>query len=79
MYTLSEKERASTLLESVPDYKIGYVIAYLEGLIADESASVPNAETIAAMQELDNGGGTLYTGSTSDIFAMLDREADNDA
>ena len=76
---MSEKERASTLLESVPDYKIGYVIAYLEGLIADESASVPNAETIAAMQELDNGGGTLYTGSTSDIFAMLDREADNDA
>ena len=76
---MSEKERASTLLESVPDYKIGYVIAYLEGLIADESASVPNAETIAAMQELDNGGGTLYTGSTADIFAMLDQEADNDA
>lgn len=76
---MSEKERASTLLESVPDYKIGYVIAYLEGLIADESASVPNAETIAAMQELDNGGGTLYTGSTADIFEMLDKEADNDA
>lgn len=76
---MSEKERASTLLESVPDYKIGYVIAYLEGLIADESASVPNAETIAAMQELDNGGGTLYTGSTADIFAMLEQEADNDA
>lgn len=76
---MSEKERVSTLLESIPDYKIGYVIAYLEGLIADESASVPNAETIAAMQELDNGGGTLYTGSTADIFAMLDKEADNDA
>ena len=76
---MSEKERVSTLLESVPDYKIGYVIAYLEGLIADETASVPNAETIAAMQELDNGGGTLYTGSTADIFAMLDKETDNDA
>ncbi len=76
---MSEKERASTLLQSVPDYKIGYVIAYLEGLIADESASVPNTETIAAMQELDNGGGTLYTGSTADIFAMLNKEADNDA
>lgn len=76
---MSEKERASTLLKSVPDYKIGYVIAYLEGLIADESASVPNAETIAAMQELNNGGGTLYTGSTADIFVMLDQEADNDA
>ncbi len=31
----------------------------------------PNAETIAAMEELDNGGGTLYTGSTAEIFAIL--------
>lgn len=59
--------------------KIGYDIAYLEELIAGESTSIPNAETIAAMQELDNGGGKLYTGSTANIFAMLDKETDNDA
>ncbi len=72
---MSEKERASILLESMPEYKIGYVIAYMERLIADE----PNAETIEAMREMDNGGGTLYTGSTADIFAALDREVEGDA
>ena len=35
---MSEKERATALLELVPDYKMGYVIAYLEGLTADEAA-----------------------------------------
>ena len=35
---MSEKERAAALLEMVPDYKLGYVIAYLQGLTADEAA-----------------------------------------
>ena len=35
---MSEKERAVALLELVPEYKMGYVVAYLEGLTADEAA-----------------------------------------
>ena len=35
---MSAKERAAALLELVPEYKMGYVIAYLEGLTADEAA-----------------------------------------
>ncbi len=35
---MSEKERASALLELVPEYKMGYVVAYLQGLTADEAA-----------------------------------------
>ena len=35
---MSEKERASILLDLVPEYKMGYVIAYLQGLTADEDA-----------------------------------------
>ena len=35
---MSEKERAAALLELVPSYKMGYVIAYLQGLVADEAA-----------------------------------------
>ena len=34
---MSDKERAAALLELVPEYKLGYVIAYLQGLTADES------------------------------------------
>lgn len=42
----SERELAIYLLDSVPDYKLCYVIAYMEGLIAGEDQSiVPNSET----------------------------------
>ena len=35
---MSEKEMALHLLERVPEYKLGYVIAYLQGITADEAA-----------------------------------------
>ena len=35
---MSEKEIAMQLIKNLPDYKLGYVIAYLQGLTADESA-----------------------------------------
>lgn len=52
---MSEREKAIQLLNAVPDYKMGYIIAYLQGAAAGEDE--PNAETIAAMQELENDGG----------------------
>lgn len=35
---MSEKEIAMRLLNSLPDYKLGYAVAYLQGLNADEAA-----------------------------------------
>ena len=35
---MSEKEQAAALLDLVPGYKMGYVIAFLTGLTADEAA-----------------------------------------
>ena len=35
---MSEKERAVALLDAVPEYKMAYVIGYLQGLVADETA-----------------------------------------
>ena len=35
---MSEKELALRLLEDVPEYKLGYVIAYLQGITADDKA-----------------------------------------
>lgn len=35
---MSDKEKALELLEKVPDYKLGYVIAFMQGLIAGEIA-----------------------------------------
>ena len=35
---MSEREMAASLLERVPDYKMGFVLAYLLGITADEAA-----------------------------------------
>ena len=34
---MSNREMCAQLLDTVPDYKIGYVLAYLQGLTADEA------------------------------------------
>lgn len=41
--------------------------------VADE---IPNAETIAAIKELDNGGGEHFTGSTEELFKKILSEPD---
>lgn len=35
---MSNRERVIELLEQVPDYKMGYVLAYIQGITADEEA-----------------------------------------
>lgn len=35
---MSNKERIIELLDAVPDYKMGYVLAYVQGIAADEEA-----------------------------------------
>ena len=37
-FILSEEERAIHLLDKVPEYKMGYVLAYIQGITADEDA-----------------------------------------
>ena len=70
---MSDRERAMQLLDAVPDYKIGYVVAYLQGVTAGEDE--PNAETLAAFDEgdkmLTDGTGQRYT-NTKDLFADLE-------
>lgn len=69
---MSNRELAKSLIDQIPESKMYYIVAYLQGAaVPDET---PNAETIAAMEELENGGGTLFTGSTEDLFAELMEE-----
>ena len=80
---MSERERAIALLEKIPDYKMAYVVDYLQGLSAGESAEVPNATTVAALEEVNEmirtGSGQHFEGTAADFFAMLDREDGADA
>jgi len=35
---MSNKEQIISLLDKIPDYKMGYVLAYVQGITADEEA-----------------------------------------
>ena len=70
---MSNRELAKSLIDQIPEGKLMYVVAYLQGVsVPDET---PNAETIAAMEEADRmieeGTGENFTGSTDDFFRML--------
>ena len=63
---MSEREQIASLIDRLPEYKYRIVIAYLQGIL--DSSDIPNDTTLASMDELDNGGGFSFSGSTSDLF-----------
>jgi hypothetical protein len=70
---MSEREMAKYLIDQIPENRLFYVIAYLQGAaIPDE---IPNAETLNALAEVDTmiqkSEGEHFTGSTADFFGML--------
>ncbi len=69
---MSYKELAKNLIDQIPDSKMYYIVAYLQGAAVPDE--IPNAETTASIDELERGGGTLFTGTTEDLFAELMEE-----
>ena len=70
---MSYREIAKSLIDTIPESKLLYVVAYLQGVsVPDET---PNEETLAAMAEIEEviAAGTAegFSGSTSDFFKML--------
>ena len=66
---MSNRELAKTLIDQVPESKLLYVVAYLQGVVVPDET--PNAETLEAMAELDSGGGHRFSGSTGQLFTEL--------
>lgn len=70
---MSEREKAMQLLDAVPDYKLGYVVAYLQGVTVGENE--PNEETLEAFAEIDEmkrtGSGQHFESSTKEFLNML--------
>lgn len=66
---MSNRELAKNLIDQIPESRLFYVISYLQGAaVPDET---PNAETLEAMQELENGGGEIFDGSAHDFLKMM--------
>lgn len=68
---MSTRELARSLLDQVPESKLLYVVAYLQGVTTPENDGTPNAETLEAFEELDNGGGHTYNGPVENLIDSL--------
>ena len=68
---MSTRELARSLLDQVPESKLLYVVAYLQGVTTPENDETPNAETLEAFEELDNGGGHTYNGPVENLIDSL--------
>lgn len=66
---MSNRDIAKSLIDQIPESKLVYIIAYLQGAAIPEET--PNADTIEAFSELDEGGGHKFTGTTEQLFAEL--------
>ena len=70
---MSNRERIISLLDSLPDYKLGYILAYIQGITAED---MPNAETAPAIMDARNGIG-LSRSFSSVAELMEDLNADD--
>lgn len=75
---MSNREFAHSLIDQIPDNKMFYIIAYLQGAAIPDEEELPNAETRTAIQEVDEmiqtGSGQHFSGSTADFLAQLTEE-----
>ena len=75
---MSTRELAKSLIDQVPEKKLLYIIAYLQGAALPDDVEAPNAKTLAAIEEVENmietGKGEHFEGSTADLFAQLAAE-----
>ena len=70
---MSNRERIISLLDSLPDYKLGYILASIQGITAED---MPNAETAQAIMDARNGIG-LSRSFSSVAELMEDLNADD--
>ena len=72
---MSEKELAMKLLENVPPYKLGYVIAYLQGITADEMMDDAFCENLCIEYENSEDKGQFVSMSEMAEMSGVDLNA----
>lgn len=58
---MSTKELCMQMIQNVPEYKIGYVLAFLQGLTADEAADDDFCERLVDAYEADPEKDVAFT------------------
>lgn len=57
---MSTRELCAKLMDNVPDYKIGYLLAYLQELVADEPDDDDFCRQLLAQYEADPEKGQAF-------------------
>ena len=71
---MSNREQIISLLDVVPEHKLGYILAYVQGITA-EGAEVPNAETAKAIEDARNGiGMSRHFSSVAELMEDLNAD-----
>lgn len=70
---MSYKELAKTLIDQIPDSKMYYIVAYLQGAAVPEE--IPNTETMEATAEIEEmiktGSGQHFQGNAEEFTDKL--------
>ena len=66
---MSNRELAKSLIDQMPESRLFPLISVLQWAAVPEET--PNAATLEAFSELDNGGGYRFSGSTEALFSEL--------
>lgn len=74
---MSNRELAKNLIDQIPESKMYYIVAYLQGATVPEES--PNTETLEAMAEVEemikNGSGQHFQGTAEEFTNILLSEA----
>ncbi len=71
---MSERDMALQLLNNLPQYKLGYVIAYMQGLAADEAADDAFCEKLCDEYESSSEKGQFV--SMKEMLKLCGADAD---
>ena len=66
---MSNRELAKSLIDQIPESRLFPVISVLQWAAGPDET--PNAVTLEAFAELDQGGGYRFSGSTEQLLADL--------
>ena len=65
---MSARELAKSLIDHEPVNKLLNINAFLQGAAIPDESETPNADTLEAFEELDNGGGHTYNGPVENLI-----------
>ena len=61
---MSTREQAEYILKTLSDEQVAAFVTLFGG-------EIPNRQTVEAMHELESGGGTVFKGTTAELFSKL--------